>query len=399
MAEFNIKLPREVEYIIERLNLCGFRADIVGGCVRDTLLGKTPTDYDITTSASPEEIKEVFKGEKIVETGIAHGTVTLVLKSGNYEITTYRIDGEYKDNRHPVSVSFTKSIENDLARRDFTVNAMAYNKKDGITDLFCGMGDLKKGVIRAVGEAKVRFSEDALRILRAVRFASVLGFEVEEKTAEAARLLKGNLKGVSRERITAEWRKLLEGEGSYRVISLFGEVIKEVIPQLTLKRLPDEDIWQKFSGREREIYLFALYSDKAGYICALKDMKSDNERLKFGASVLEIVENPPGADEKSVAQTLIKYGEEVTDTAFRIGEAINAVPGDIRKITEKFKSKKTPVKVSDLDISGREIISVGASGEAVGKILNALLLSAAVGEIENRREVLISEAEKLVKSI
>ena len=132
MAEFNIKLPREVEYIIERLNLCGFRADIVGGCVRDTLLGKTPTDYDITTSASPEEIKEVFKGEKIVETGIAHGTVTLVLKSGNYEITTYRIDGEYKDNRHPVSVSFTKSIENDLARRDFTVNAMAYNKKDGM---------------------------------------------------------------------------------------------------------------------------------------------------------------------------------------------------------------------------------------------------------------------------
>ena len=178
-------LPKEPLYIIEALNAKGFRADIVGGPVRDFLLGKAPDDYDVTTDATPEEVKEVFSHERVIETGIKHGTVTLVKNGANYEITTYRIDGEYKDSRHPESVSFTKRIEEDLARRDFTMNAIAYNPKDGVTDPFFGKEDIRLGIIRAVGEPELRFTEDALRILRGARFSSRLGFVVEEKTKDA----------------------------------------------------------------------------------------------------------------------------------------------------------------------------------------------------------------------
>ena len=169
-------LPKNVQYIISRLNECGFRADVVGGCVRDFLLGKAPVDYDVTTNAEPEEMKRVFRKEKTIETGIKHGTLTVLISGEPYEITTYRIDGEYSDNRRPDSVSFSRELTEDLARRDFTVNAICYNEKDGYTDKFSGIDDIKKRIIRAVGDPRKRFSEDALRIMRAVRFSSVLGF-------------------------------------------------------------------------------------------------------------------------------------------------------------------------------------------------------------------------------
>ena len=179
-----IDLPKKVSKIINILQEHGYEAYAVGGCVRDTILGRTPEDWDITTSATPMQVKELFS--YTIDTGIEHGTVTVMIEREGFEVTTYRVDGEYEDNRHPKEVSFTRNLQEDLKRRDFTINAMAYNQTDGLVDIFGGIEDLQLGIIRCVGNAKERFGEDALRILRAIRFAAQLGFRVEDKTAEAA---------------------------------------------------------------------------------------------------------------------------------------------------------------------------------------------------------------------
>ena len=210
-------LPEKVKKIISMLEDSGFEAFAVGGCVRDSLLGKEPTDYDITTSALPEETKEVFKNEHIIETGIKHGTVTVLMESEPFEITTFRIDKDYLDNRRPEKVLFTRSLEEDLARRDFTINAMAYSEKTGLIDVFGGASDLEHGIIRTVGDANARFNEDALRIMRALRFSSVLGFEIEEKTAFSVFKNRKLLKNISAERIFSELKKLICGKDAQSV--------------------------------------------------------------------------------------------------------------------------------------------------------------------------------------
>ena len=205
-----IDLPKNVENIIERLKEHGFEGFAVGGCVRDSLLNKTPTDWDITTDALPADMKKIFK--KTFDTGIAHGTVTVLMDGVGYELTTYRIDGNYSDGRHPDSVSFSKNLSEDLCRRDFTINAMAYSHNKGIVDLFGGRKDLQNGVIRAVGDAKKRFDEDALRMLRAVRFAAQLGFKIDDDTFAAIREKAKLLSKVSKERIFVELNKSLCGD-------------------------------------------------------------------------------------------------------------------------------------------------------------------------------------------
>ncbi len=202
-----IEIPSKAARILDRLMNAGHEAYVVGGCVRDSLLGIEPHDWDITTSARPEAVKALFK--KTVDTGLKHGTVTVLLQGEGFEVTTYRVDGAYKDGRHPEKVTFTSSLAEDLRRRDFTINAMAYNDRDGLVDLFGGQKDLEEGLIRAVGCPRERFSEDALRIMRAVRFAARFGFRIEEKTREAAASMAGNLKLVSAERIRAELDALL----------------------------------------------------------------------------------------------------------------------------------------------------------------------------------------------
>lgn len=201
------EIPSKVETIIHTLEAAGFEAYAVGGCVRDALLGRTPNDWDITTSATPEQVKALF--HRTVDTGIAHGTVTVLLDKDGFEVTTYRVDGEYEDGRHPKEVTFTASLEEDLKRRDFTINAMAYNPKKGLVDLFGGQEDLEKKVIRCVGDPLERFTEDALRIMRAVRFSAQLGFSLEENTRNGLAVLAPNLKHVSAERIQVELVKLL----------------------------------------------------------------------------------------------------------------------------------------------------------------------------------------------
>ena len=196
-----VSFPESVRWAIKRLNDAGYEAWAVGGCVRDSALGKEPHDWDMTTSALPEETMAVFADYPVIETGIKHGTVTIVVDGEPLEITTYRVDGSYSDGRHPDGVSFTRSLEADMARRDFTINAMAAHPEKGIVDCFGGLEDLKNGVIRCVGDPERRFSEDALRILRAMRFSAVLGFPVEEKTAEALLKIRENLRHVAMERI------------------------------------------------------------------------------------------------------------------------------------------------------------------------------------------------------
>lgn len=202
-----IQLPEKVKHIIDTLQNAGYEAYAVGGCVRDSILGRLPDDWDITTSAKPEEVKALFL--RTIDTGIQHGTVTVMLQKEGFEVTTYRIDGEYEDNRHPKEVTFTASLHEDLRRRDFTINAMAYNEREGLIDTFGGIADLQQKQIRCVGEAQERFTEDALRMMRAVRFSAQLGFEIEEKTKTAIRKLAPSLQNVSAERIQTELVKLV----------------------------------------------------------------------------------------------------------------------------------------------------------------------------------------------
>lgn len=253
-----LTLSSDVLYIIESLEKHGHRADVVGGCVRDFLMGKAPFDIDITTSATPEQMKEIFASVRTVETGVKHGTLTVVLGGTPYEVTTYRVDGEYADHRHPEEVIFTETLSEDLARRDFTVNAMCYSPKNGLTDLYGGREDLEKGIIRAVGEAEKRFTEDALRILRGLRFSATLGFEIEEKTAAAMRKCAYLLSFVSAERVLVEWRKLLGGKDAHRVLTEFSEVLSVAIP--ALKKIPMHALpsMEGLTAEERMLLLFAL---------------------------------------------------------------------------------------------------------------------------------------------
>lgn len=225
-------MPKNVDIAINLLQSAGFEAYAVGGCVRDSLLGKTPNDWDITTSAKPEDMKSVFADFHCIDTGIKHGTVTVVIDGEPLEITTFRLDGEYEDNRHPKSVTFTSNLGADLGRRDFTVNAMAYSKMTGTVDLFGGQNDLKNKIIRCVGDPDRRFNEDALRILRALRFASALDFEIEEKTAQSLLKNCALLGNISEERIAKELLKLVCGKGAKRILTDFAPVLFEILPEL-----------------------------------------------------------------------------------------------------------------------------------------------------------------------
>ncbi|MCR5358065.1 MAG: CCA tRNA nucleotidyltransferase [Lachnospiraceae bacterium] len=243
-----IKLPDKVRLIINKLTDEGFEAYAVGGCVRDSLLGKEPNDWDITTSASPLQVKSLFR--RTIDTGIQHGTVTIMFGNEGYEVTTYRIDGIYEDGRHPKQVTFTKSLEEDLKRRDFTINAMAYNDEAGLVDLFGGLKDMENKVIKAVGDPVERFNEDALRILRAVRFAAQLDYEIDEKTLEAVGELKDSLKLISAERIRMELQKLLTSKHPEKLLILYETGVSKVI-------LPEFDLMME-TGQNTPHHMYSV---------------------------------------------------------------------------------------------------------------------------------------------
>ena len=395
-----IKLPKDVEYIIATLNSSGHRADIVGGPVRDFLLGKIPDDYDITTSATPEEIKSAFSAHRTVDTGVKHGTVTLILNGKSYEITTYRIDGEYRDSRHPDSVSFTKDILLDLSRRDFTMNAIAYNSKDGITDPHNGALDIEKQTIRTVGRAELRFTEDALRIIRAVRFSSTLGFGIEKQTQEAISAHRGLLANVSRERVYAEWKKLLLGKDAYSVLGRYLPVITEFLPELSNLSLPDRGLFDKADYLTRMLSLFYLSTKNSPelYREAMRRLKTDSKTREVGAAVLSRVAEFDFSTDRAIARALYRLGEETARALIRLEILLCHTDKACEERLDAFLAGGSAYRISDLAIDGSALLALGISGREIGKTLDSLILGVIEGKYPNEKTALLREVFELSKA-
>lgn len=384
-------MPDAARMIIDKLYENGYEAYIVGGCVRDALLSKIADDYDITTNALPEDVKRIF--ERTVDTGIKHGTVTVICDGTPFEVTTYRVDGEYIDMRHPKGVTFTGRLTDDLARRDFTVNAIAYNDREGIVDAFGGISDLECGIIRAVGDPEVRFSEDALRILRGIRFASVLGFLIEDATANAIRRLAKNLTKVSKERIFVEWKKLLSGENAYKIIKEYFDVIKVFLPGARELSVSEEN-FMALSPDLRALALFAYDGGIDAFGCAAADLKMDSRTRDDGEAILKSLSLPSPSDSRALRRYLINKEDRIAISSATLAERLGlcevGAAGEICRLIDKDVIRR----INQLDIGGRDIMTLGIKGEAIGRALNFLLLAAALGDVENEREALLEYASQ-----
>lgn len=391
VSDFKMDLPIDVLYIIERLGASGFSAHVVGGSVRDSLIGRPLADFDITTSALPEETEAVFKGHKIIETGIKHGTVTLVLGGIPYEITTYRVDGDYKDNRHPDSVRFTDRLEEDLARRDFTVNAMAYSPDAGLSDPFGGREDAARKLIRAVGDPRVRFDEDALRILRALRFASVLGFDIEDATANAARELAPHLESISRERIYTELKKLIMGVDATKILTEYTEIFEIILDGLAIEKLPEKELFDSADYYSRLASIFLLNSaDPAG--CAervLTELKTDKFTRTHTTSVLSAYGSASFDSRAAALKALAKYGKEVAEGVLALGILTGRFSDANSAILTEAKECGVPYTIGGLNIRGTDLVALGIKGEKISEALNTLLHAVIDGKVENKKDALV----------
>lgn len=391
---FRMHLPDDVNFIIDRMRECGYSAHVVGGSVRDSLIGRELGDFDITTDALPNETKAVFSNYRTVDTGIKHGTVTLVLGDVPYEITTYRIDGDYKDNRHPDEVTFTASLTEDLARRDFTVNAMAYAPDTGLVDPFGGQDDAKRRIIRAVGDPYKRFDEDALRILRALRFASVLSFDIEENTARAAAELSKRLASISKERVYTELKKLISGANAYEVITSHSGVLASALEGLELGRLPERERFERADFLTRLSALIYLnsenHTDVAGKI--LTALKTDKYTRTHTVATLEAYEGARLTCEREVLRLLAQYGEEVVRSAIKLGILLGRFTDKESDLLRTALDSGKPYTVAMLDIRGNDLLPLGIKGEDVGATLRMLLYAVIDGEVQNEKNALLSYA-------
>ncbi len=347
-GQIKIDIPAGAERILRALRDSGYEAYIVGGCVRDSLLGKTPADWDITTSARPEQVKEVFK--KTVDTGIKHGTVTVLINDGKYEVTTFRTDGVYTDHRHPDEVTFSSDLEEDLKRRDFTVNAMAYSAETGVVDLFGGMDDMEKKIIRAVGDPESRFGEDALRMMRAVRFSAQLGYDIDPGTAEAVKKLAPTLSAVSGERIRDELEKLLVSEdpGRMRTLCELG---------LTAVFLPEFDAMMDVTQNNPhhrytvgEHTLTALAASKNDRIVRLAVLLHDIAKPLMKTTDAEGIDHFKGHPKKSseMAGEILRRLKEDNRTIARVRNLI--IWHDLRPAADPVSVRKTAAKVGRADL-------------------------------------------------
>ena len=432
-----IQLPEKVKVIIQTLEAAGYEAYAVGGCVRDSVLGRIPADWDITTSALPEQVKGLF--HRTIDTGIEHGTVTVMMDKEGFEVTTYRIDGEYRDHRHPEQVNFTGELKEDLRRRDFTINAMAYNDRCGMVDAFGGIEDLKHGVIRCVGVARERFEEDALRILRAVRFAAQLGFEIEKETADAARALAGNLKDISAERIQTELVKLLVSPhpemlrtayelGITRVVLPEFDVMMETpqhhphhmysVGEHTLKAL-------EFTDPEKVLRLSVLFHDFGkpqtrttvdgvdhfhGHAnVSAQETVRIMRRLKFANATMDQVKRivlyhdaRPQPDERQIRRLLHRAGEDIFPGLFQVMGADILAQSEYRKIEklvnlervhqvyDEILKRKDCISLKNLQVTGKDLIAAGMEpGKKIGEILNQMLEDVLETPEHNEREYLL----------
>ena len=391
MKDFVMDLPGNVAFILDKMKSAGYEAHVVGGSVRDAVLGRERGDYDITTNALPEETKAVFDGYRIIETGIKHGTVTLVLDSEPYEITTYRLDGDYKDNRHPDSVTFTSLLGEDLMRRDFTVNAMAYNPDTGITDLFRGRQDSADRLIRAVGDPYKRFDEDALRILRALRFAALLDFEIESETAVAVRSRAHLLSSISKERIYTELKKLVMGVSALKILTEYADVIAPLMCGLLIENVPRKELFDKSELQTRFAALFLLNSDSPsehGYR-VLTELKTDKLTRSGVSDTLGVYKDIDFKDETAVLRHLADYGAELTLSALKLGVLAEKFGEREEALYLSALASGKPYAISQLAVRGNDIASLGVRGEKIGEALKKLLYTVIDGRVENEREALL----------
>lgn len=434
-----IQLSDGVKVIISKLNNYGFEAFAVGGCVRDCVIGLVPHDWDVCTNAQPEQIKHCFKDFETFDSGIKHGTISVIYKRAIYEITTYRIDGEYLDSRHPESVEFTNDITKDLARRDFTVNAMAYNEEKGLVDPFGGIHDVSRKIIKCVGDSDKRFDEDALRILRALRFASVYGFSIDNKTSDSVKNKSYLLGNIAYERIAAEFNRLLCGKNVEEILNGYKEVfsvfIPEFKPMFNFKQLnvhSNEDLWHqttalvKLVEKDPLLRVAMLLHDigkpescpngRCKYYNYPKLSAEIAERIllrlryskNFVDDCLKLIEYQDVRlydSKKNLKRVMNIVGVDNTRRLIKIQQAINSLL--YFKQDEKFMTAQRQLeeiingdecfKLSHLAVNGKDIINLGIKeGKAVGEILNVLINKVIDEELPNTKNILLEAAKKLI---
>lgn len=400
-----IDLPKNVENIIGSLEEHGFEGFAVGGCVRDSLLKKTPKDWDITTDALPVDMKKIFK--KTFDTGIAHGTVTVLMDGVGYELTTYRIDGNYSDGRHPDSVSFSKNLSEDLCRRDFTINAMAYSNKKGIVDLFDGRKDLQNGIIRAVGDAKKRFDEDALRMLRAVRFATQLGFKIDDDTFEAIKEKAKLLSKVSKERIFVELNKSLNGDFAQNIKMVYTSGLYRYIGKEFAKL--DENIYnfypRKFPNKKHMYW--AVFLENIDNVEAVKkilfELKSDNATRNNTYLLVKELKNPLPSSDEDIRWSLHRIGADLFCDYIEILKSDKKnvdILDKIDTIENRYSlilKENQAYEISMLDITGKDLMDIGISkGPKIGEVLEFLLNKVIENPLNNEKSSLLRLAKEFI---
>ena len=401
-----IKMPEAVSMIIHRLQAAGFEAYSVGGCVRDALLSRSPCDWDVTTSATPDQIKSIFS--RTVDTGIKHGTVTVLVHSDSFEVTTYRIDGKYLDGRHPESVSFTRSLTEDLLRRDFTINAMAYNDESGLVDPYGGEKDLAAGIIRCVGDPMARFGEDALRMLRAIRFAASLSFKIEGATMTAISTLSPSISVVSPERICAELNKLLTSDHPELIRLLYDTgLAKAVMPRLAtlFERGIEDDLLSSLSRStpDRVVRWSVLTHFTGAAAEIMHGLRFDNKTTE---SVC-LLTSHSDASYKDISRTGLKKVMAVLGTPILPSwfDFLDALYGEgfsqqLRETSDDILEKCECFLISDLALSGKDILEMGCpKGVVVGKILGKLLDIVTEDPHKNTTEHLTCIAHELIGGI
>ncbi len=429
------------DYIITAMSLlekAGFEAHAVGGCVRDSLMGNTPHDWDMTTNARFDEMQAVFADFKTLDIGKKHGTLTVLIDGKSIEITTYRIDGQYADNRHPTEVTFCTSLEEDLSRRDFTVNALAYNTTVGITDKFNGITDLESRTIRCVGNADKRFNEDALRIIRALRFASVLNFRIEKETADSIHRNRLLLKNISHERVFSELKKLLLSDTVFNVLMNYHDVLSVMIPEIEPLFEYDQknhhhayDLWEhtaravSHGKKDVAVRLALLFHDCGKPLCrsfdadgeahyyshasistkkakeALTRLRCDNKTLDEVCELIRLHDSPLPDNEKLIKRRLNQLGKETLFKLIDIQRSDNAALGTVfsaqrkdgydecEKLTELILDKEECFSLKALAVNGNDIAAMGFTGKKIGEILNALLEAVIDSRCENERKSLL----------
>ena len=380
-----IKIPENIKYVIETLTNNNFEAYIVGGCVRDMLMGKKPDDYDITTSATPQEVINLF--EKTVPTGIKHGTVTVIIDNKNVEVTTFRADGEYNDSRHPNNVEFVKSLKQDLARRDFTVNAMAFNDKVGLVDFFGGRDDINKGILRTVGNPKARFSEDALRILRLFRFASVLNFDIEKDTLNSALTLCKTLENISCERIFTELKKAIKGKNPKAIAPLINS---GGLKFLNINEFTKFDIL-KISSHNENLCIFSfLYFSSLNVLETLSILKSDNNLKSYCNYMLKLINKPLPKNKFELKELLSVFPLEIVKDYFTLRNLVfDENPINAELMLEEIFEKNEPYLISHLKINGNDLKNLNVKDTEIGLKLETLRKLVSENPEKNEKEILI----------